>query len=177
MALPTVNPIGPYQNYCSGYGEPGWQGLGYVSTMKLAAGLVEVSDYQGDFVLENIVSYDKAEKANAYIGQSRIFICEYPTILTKNSWRFYGAWPQRCEEEAARLTPIFGVARIEIHHVGSTSVAELSAKPEIDILAIVNDQNIPEACTGALRRLGYGRSENSSILISGFAVGIANMLH
>lgn len=69
MTLPTVNPVGPFENYCDGYGEPGAQGLGYVSTMKLATGLADVRDYKGDFVLEDIVAYDKAEKANAYIGQ------------------------------------------------------------------------------------------------------------
>lgn len=69
MTLPIVNPVGPYGNYCDGYGQPGELGLGYVSTMKLATGLVDISEYKGDFVLENIVAYDKAEKANAYIGQ------------------------------------------------------------------------------------------------------------
>lgn len=69
MTLPTVNPIGPFKDYCDGYGQPGAKGLGYVSTMKLATGLADVSNYKGDFVLEDIVAYDKAEKANAYIGQ------------------------------------------------------------------------------------------------------------
>lgn len=48
---------------------PGAGGLGYVSTMKLATGLTDVSEYEGDEVLEGIVAYDKAEKNNAYIGQ------------------------------------------------------------------------------------------------------------
>ncbi len=82
--------------------------------------------------------------------------------LTSSIVPYDTEWPQRYEAEAARLTPIFGVTLIAIHHVGSTSVPELSAKPEIDILVIVNHVNIPEACTGALRRLGYGRSEELS---------------
>ncbi len=82
--------------------------------------------------------------------------------LTSSIVPYDARWPERYAEEAARLTPTFGVALIEIHHVGSTSVAELSAKPEIDILVIVNDVNIPEACTGALQRLGYRRGEELS---------------
>lgn len=66
---PPVNPVGPFDNYCDGIGQPGAAGLGYVSTMKLATGLADVSDYDEDSVLEGIVAYDKAEKANAYIGQ------------------------------------------------------------------------------------------------------------
>lgn len=64
-----INPVGPHKDYCAGYGEPGALGIGYVSVMKLATGLVDLSEYQGDRVLDGIVAYDKAEKANAYIGQ------------------------------------------------------------------------------------------------------------
>ncbi len=67
---PTVNPMSPFPNYCDGYGNPGVAGLGYVSTMKIATGLADTSKYQGDLTLSNnIVSYDKAEKNGAYIGQ------------------------------------------------------------------------------------------------------------
>ena len=82
--------------------------------------------------------------------------------LTSSIAPYDPQWPQRYEEEAARLTQIFGAALIEIHHIGSTSVPELWAKPEIDVLVVVNGENIAETCTGSLQRLGYRRGSDLS---------------
>ena len=48
------------------YLNPGASGLGYIATLKLSVGHL-IADM--DFVLEGIVSYDRAEKNDAYIGQ------------------------------------------------------------------------------------------------------------
>ncbi|MDY3058637.1 MAG: histidine decarboxylase, pyruvoyl type [Fusobacterium sp.] len=58
--------ISPYENYCDGYGAPGAQGNGYVSVLKVSVGTVEKTD---DFLLDGIVSYDRAEINDAYVGQ------------------------------------------------------------------------------------------------------------
>lgn len=58
--------IGPFDDYCDGYGNPGSSGTGYVSVLKLSTGTVLKSM---DEVLEGIVSYDRAEKNDAYAGQ------------------------------------------------------------------------------------------------------------
>jgi histidine decarboxylase len=58
--------VGPFEDYCDGYGNPGASGLGYISVLKLATGTVRKSM---DSVLEGIVSYDRAEKNDAYVGQ------------------------------------------------------------------------------------------------------------
>lgn len=58
--------VGPFDTYCDGYGNPGASGLGYISVLKLSTGTVAKSM---DTVLEGIVSYDRAEKNDAYIGQ------------------------------------------------------------------------------------------------------------
>ena len=47
------------------------------------------------------------------------------------------AWPRQYEAEAARLRPVFGAALAGIHHIGSTSVPGMRAKPTIDILVEV----------------------------------------
>jgi histidine decarboxylase len=58
--------VGPFDRYCDGYGNPGPSGIGYVSVLTLSTGIVAKAM---DSVLEGIVSYDRAEKNDAYIGQ------------------------------------------------------------------------------------------------------------
>lgn len=58
--------VGPFDHYCDGYGNPGADGLGYVSVLKLATGAVALPM---DEVLDGIVAYDRAEANTAYIGQ------------------------------------------------------------------------------------------------------------
>jgi len=42
-------------------------------------------------------------------------------------------WGKKFEGEAALLKSIFGKSVIAIHHVGSTAIPGICAKPEIDI--------------------------------------------
>ena len=58
--------ISPYKKYSRGYMEPGNIGNGYVTGLKVDAGVRDKTD---DNVLDGIVSYDRAETKNAYIGQ------------------------------------------------------------------------------------------------------------
>ncbi len=66
-------------------------------------------------------------------------------------------WPDRFEKEAARLRSVFAIGRFEIHHVGSTAVPGLAAKPEIDILAIYHGAEISASTEQQLKDLGYRR--------------------
>jgi GrpB-like predicted nucleotidyltransferase (UPF0157 family) len=50
-------------------------------------------------------------------------------------------WNLNFEEEYHRLKKVFGSEIIEVHHIGSTSVNGLHAKPIIDIMPIVRDIN------------------------------------
>lgn len=58
--------VGPFDDYCDGYGNAGSSGVGYISALTLSTGKVEK---KYDEVLEGIVSYDRAEANGAYIGQ------------------------------------------------------------------------------------------------------------
>lgn len=48
-------------------------------------------------------------------------------------------WPEMFRKEAALLKKSLGDNFIDIHHIGSTSVPGLRAKPKIDILAVVKN--------------------------------------
>jgi GrpB-like predicted nucleotidyltransferase (UPF0157 family) len=51
------------------------------------------------------------------------------------------AWPGKFEAERARLAPL--LPGVEIHHIGSTAVPGLAAKPVIDLMALVTDLDAP----------------------------------
>lgn len=55
-------------------------------------------------------------------------------------------WPRSFETERTRLSVLLGDLLDDIHHVGSTSVVGLPAKPKIDIDAVLrNDSVVTEA--------------------------------
>jgi GrpB-like predicted nucleotidyltransferase (UPF0157 family) len=66
------------------------------------------------------------------------------------------SWPARFEQEKARISAAIGRWTTgPIHHVGSTAVPGLAAKPIIDILAGVEDLPFSRACIGELNKLSY----------------------
>jgi GrpB-like predicted nucleotidyltransferase (UPF0157 family) len=65
-------------------------------------------------------------------------------------------WPTRFERERALLDHAIGAwAEGGIHHVGSTAVRGLGAKPIVDILVGVGDLAGSRACFDPLARLEY----------------------
>ena len=65
-------------------------------------------------------------------------------------------WPDRFEEERAKLEAAIGPWVVGgIHHVGSTAVPGLDAKPIIDILVGVEDLEGSRACFDPLAALDY----------------------
>ena len=64
-------------------------------------------------------------------------------------------WPQLFQTEANRLAAILGNEVVALHHVGSTAVPHLAAKPIIDILAEVKSIARIDAVNAVLRQAGY----------------------
>lgn len=64
-------------------------------------------------------------------------------------------WPEAFVDEAVHLKRILGSNSLEIHHIGSTAVPGLAAKPIIDILIVVNDLIKVDTVTTAIEALGY----------------------
>ena len=82
--------------------------------------------------------------------------------LTSKITDYNPEWPSQYEIEAQKLVSVFASALLAIHHVGSTAVPGLSAKPEIDVLAVVTDLNAAPAWTNALGGMGYRRGGDLS---------------
>ncbi|CRL13557.1 MULTISPECIES: GrpB family protein [Rhodobacterales] len=77
--------------------------------------------------------------------------------LTRKITKYNNRWPLEFEIEAKRLRPIFASRLVSIHHVGSTAVEGLAAKPEIDVLVIVTDSEPLEIWQDKLSYLDYRR--------------------
>jgi len=71
-------------------------------------------------------------------------------------------WPLQFATEKQRVENAFGPELIDIHHIGSTAVPEIYAKPEIDILVVVSEHGNEEARGEFLQALGYVRGSNLS---------------
>lgn len=64
-------------------------------------------------------------------------------------------WPLQFEAEAAALRPIFGDNLIKLHHIGSTSVPGLAAKPTLDLLGVVKSITLVSEMRSSFEALDY----------------------
>jgi GrpB-like predicted nucleotidyltransferase (UPF0157 family) len=64
-------------------------------------------------------------------------------------------WPLEFQREAERLKPLLGESLIAVHHIGSTSVPGLAAKPIIDLLPVVHDIAAVDNRSRAMEEAGY----------------------
>lgn len=64
-------------------------------------------------------------------------------------------WPRAYEAERARVEAILGDLVLAIHHIGSTAVPSLAAKPIIDILVELRTLDLPKERIAAMEQLGY----------------------
>lgn len=64
-------------------------------------------------------------------------------------------WTKMFEAEAMKIGNILGENCIEIHHIGSTSVVGLAAKPIIDIMPIVYNLEDVDKVATEFEKIGY----------------------
>ncbi len=69
--------------------------------------------------------------------------------------RYDPNWPSMFNQEAALIQQTLGSNCLTIHHIGSTSVPGLCAKPIIDILPVVKNILEVDKAAKAMERLGY----------------------
>ncbi len=68
---------------------------------------------------------------------------------------YQAKWPQQFQVEKERLQKALGELAVAIHHIGSTAVPGLAAKPVIDIMLEIPALEDALACIGPLQELGY----------------------
>lgn len=64
-------------------------------------------------------------------------------------------WAQIYENEAKLVATLMGDAVRTLHHIGSTAIPDLPAKPIIDILLEVSSLQAVDDCAERLREIGY----------------------
>jgi GrpB-like predicted nucleotidyltransferase (UPF0157 family) len=68
---------------------------------------------------------------------------------------YSSAWPAEFQRESARLRSVLGSELVCVHHIGSTSVPGLAAKPIIDLLPVAQDIRGIDRFTGLMEQSGY----------------------
>ncbi len=64
-------------------------------------------------------------------------------------------WAKMFEEEALRIANALGENCLAVHHIGSTSIPGICAKPIIDFLVEVKAIEVVDACNDEMIKLGY----------------------
>lgn len=68
---------------------------------------------------------------------------------------FTKKWATDFQHESEHINNIFKEELLEIHHIGSTAIEGISAKPIIDIMPIVRDINRVDLYNERMIALGY----------------------
>ena len=105
--------------------------------------------------MADILARDPGSSPGATVSKS--VTCYRLRMLTPLPVRLveYDAdWPRQAMERAARLR-VLEPALIAVHHIGSTAVPGLLARPIIDLMPLVADFTVLDTERGAVEALGY----------------------
>lgn len=64
-------------------------------------------------------------------------------------------WAKRARDESAALADVFTSNLIEVHHIGSTAIPGIRAKPIIDLMPVVRNMAILDTVRDQIERSGY----------------------
>lgn len=68
---------------------------------------------------------------------------------------FCTQWKQEYEREAEKIKQVLSSELVAVHHIGSTAVEGLMAKPIIDIMPVVKNITLVDNYNAAFEALGY----------------------
>lgn len=89
------------------------------------------------------------------VTQRNILMSESAKLRTIIVVPYDPNWPLQFEAAAAGLRPVFGDNLIALHHIGSTSVPGLAAKPTLDLLGVVKSLALVSEMRSSFESLGY----------------------
>lgn len=98
----------------------------------------------GDVIDTTALTVDQVAEAIWHIIREEVEIAPYQP-----------EWPAQFEMEKRRIKQALGDLAIEIHHMGSTAIPGLAAKPIIDIMIVVRQLDDAAQCIAPLKELGY----------------------
>ncbi len=104
IAEVVAGAIGPYQRNCAGFLNRESSGIGYIATLKLSAGEVDMTGY--DEGLARIVAYDRASRLDAYIGQLNIVAASSFCGLNGAIWGYDLVRADGLHDESNRLATL-----------------------------------------------------------------------
>ncbi|HUB84593.1 MAG TPA: GrpB family protein [Rhizomicrobium sp.] len=78
-----------------------------------------------------------------------------PTVIAVQLVPHRAEWADMAKAETARLKKALGDNLVTVHHVGSTAIPGIMAKPIVDLLPVVRSIEKLDAQEGAMRALGY----------------------
>ncbi len=64
-------------------------------------------------------------------------------------------WAPLAAEEAARIRSALGLAKLDVHHIGSTAIPNIAARPILDLLAVAPSLSDFDAAQQRLEAIGY----------------------
>lgn len=64
-------------------------------------------------------------------------------------------WAEAALREAGALARAIGPGLLVVHHIGSTAIPGIHAKPVLDLMPVVRDLESLDGCRGAVEALGY----------------------
>lgn len=70
-------------------------------------------------------------------------------------------WENEFSNESKRIKLELGELILEVHHIGSTAVKNLSAKPILDIAIELKDFELGKLCVQGLEKIGYEYKGNN----------------
>ena len=65
------------------------------------------------------------------------------------------AWALCAQAEETALRAALGEVLVAVHHIGSTAIPSIRAKPVVDLMPVVRELRALEALRGAVEALGY----------------------
>jgi GrpB-like predicted nucleotidyltransferase (UPF0157 family)/uncharacterized protein YciI len=107
------------------------------------------------FMVHDLASYDIiAFDPSRFHPDFAPFICD-PEVEEIELVPYTPQWKSQFEEEAEALSSALAETIVTIHHIGSTSIPGIVAKPIIDIIPVVKNIQAVDKLTSSLEALGY----------------------